>query len=134
MDKGRFKSIKPFHAIPNEVVVPSPFGIYSPKEKLDYHKEPLILRYGEKLEMRISGRKLNIKDQDVFIALTELAVDYKSLDFTTSVNELCRKLKRPYGKTSKESIRKSLRRLREALVETVSFDDDGKEENAEWIR
>jgi hypothetical protein len=129
----KFKWSYPFHAIPNEIVVPSPFGIYSPKEKLDYHKEPLILRYGEKLEMRISGRQLNIKDQDVFIALTELAAEYKSLDFTTSVNELCRKLKRPYAETSKESIRKSLRRLREALVETVSFDDDGKEENAEWI-
>ncbi len=128
----KFKWSYPFHAIPNEIVVPSPFGIYSPKEKLDYHKEPLILSYGEKLEMRISGRKLNIKDQDVFIALTELATECNSLDFTTTVNELCRKLKRPYAETSKESIRKSLRRLREALVETVSF-DDGQEENAEWI-
>ena len=126
--------IKPFHAIPNEVAVPSPFGIYPPDEKLGYHETPLISQYGERIEMRISGRKLNIKDQDIFIALTEIATEQKTLKFTTSLNELCRKLKRPYAKTSKQSIKNSLRRLREALVETVSFDGDSrKEENANWI-
>jgi hypothetical protein len=119
-------------ALPNEIVVPSPFGVYSRKDKLDYHKKPLILEYGS-IEMRISGRKLNVKDGDVFIALTELVVERGDLKFKTSVSALCGRLHKQYTKWSKESIKKSLRRLREALVETVCFHDDGKEDNADWI-
>lgn len=124
--------IKYYHALPNEIVVPSPFGVYSRKEKLDYLKNPLVLRYG-KIEMRISGRKLNVKDGDVFIALTELAVKYEKLNYITSVTELCGKLGTAYTHESKESIKNSLRRLREAFVETIQFNDDGKEKNADWI-
>lgn len=107
------------HHIPNEIVTPNPFGIHSRKEKLGYYEEPLILKYGENIEMRVSGRKLNVKDQDVFIALTEVAKNKGVLEFETSLAQLCGRLGKSYSTESKESVKKSLERLAWAEIKIV---------------
>ena len=120
------------HYIPNDIVIPNPFGIYSHKEKLGYYdpEKPLILAYGKNIEMRVSGRKLNVKDQDVFIALTEMAKNKGVLEFETSVTQLCGRLGKLYGKNSKTSISKSLERLAWAEIKIVQTDGP---EKGRWI-
>jgi hypothetical protein len=121
-----FKSF--FHRLPNEIVVPSPFTICPSNKDPGYHKKPLNIRYGDKTKMRIHGQIITTKDQDVFIALTQIAKEQESLTFATHINELVRKLQVPYAETSKERIRKSLVRLHQATFEMIY--NDGKES---WV-
>lgn len=100
--------------LPSEILVPSIFGIHSRKEPLGYYANPETWRYG-KTEIQISGYKLNIKDQDVFIALSQLAIERRTLTLLTTFSDLMcqltRRLHKSYTQESKSSIEKSLERL-----------------------
>ncbi len=118
------------HSIPNEIVVPSPFAIRSLKEsQRAYYKAPLLLNYGT-VKMEVEGRKLNVKDCNTFIALTELATKKGTLEFETTLGELCGRLYKSYGENSKQSLRRSLKRLREATIEIITTGEKGDED---WI-
>jgi hypothetical protein len=113
--------------LPNESVVPSPFGIYSRKEDLDFFdpNNPLVIMYGKTVEMFVFGRKLNIRDEDIFIAITQIARERGDLNFITTWQEITRRLKGNYSETVKNSILKSLQRLWTSQIKLIRYDEEG---------
>ena len=132
--RNKPRYIKPVHAIPNEIAVPSPFGIYHRHDELGYHKTPLTIVDG-KTEIQVSGQKLNIKDSSVFICLSQQVIEQNNLDIMTSLAELCGRLstgKPSYTSKTKEVIRRSLIRLYNAEIKITYFEDYKKKNN--WGR
>jgi hypothetical protein len=107
--------------------VPSPFGIFSRKANPGYYNKPLVIHYGDGVDIELRGRKLNVKDCDVFLALCQLAKRDGKVEFYTTAYQLAKMTSGSYGKSSRESIRKSLLNLSDASVRKIDRRPDGDE-------